>query len=428
MKISFFTLGCKVNQFETQAMERILLSKGHKIVPFSAETDCFIINTCAVTAMSDKKSRQAIHHARRTNPNAVVAVCGCFSQHAPESAAESGADIICGTDDKKRFIELIESAVRGKQVTEVVAPELRKEFERLDGGSMDGRTRAVMKVEDGCNNFCAYCIIPYTRGRVRSLPMEEAVAEAKRLASEGYREIVVTGIEVCSYGCDLPGKPTYADLIAAICASVPEIRIRMGSIYPNTADNDFCKKLSKFGNFCQHFHLSLQSGCDKTLRRMNRHYTTEDAAQAVGRIFANFENPSVTADLITGFPGETEEEFAETLAFLREFPSLHVHIFPYSVRPGTVAERLPDQVDIPVRSERAATATKVMLESKKKFLESQIGRELEVLFETKKAGVWHGSAKNYADVCLTDDENLRNRVICVRAVRVEGDQIIAERI
>ncbi len=336
MRFAFYTLGCKVNQYETQAMEELLLTRGHTRVGFQEAADAYIINSCTVTAVSDKKSRQAVRQARKRAPEAIVALCGCFSQVSPQQAQALPVDLIGGSGDRLGFLQALEEVVEQREQQKRLDDALhRRHFETLPAGGLEGRTRAMLKVEDGCTNFCTYCIIPYARGPVRSLPLEQAQAEAKRLAAAGYREIVLTGIELSSYGRDLPGRPGTVELIEVVCQAAPGLRVRLGSLEPRTVTEDFCVRLAALPGLCPHFHLSLQSGCDETLRRMGRRYDTARYLQSVALLRRYFPKPGITTDLIVGFPGETEAEFAQTLSFLRRCAFSQLHIFPYSRRQGT---------------------------------------------------------------------------------------------
>ena len=354
MVFAFHTLGCKVNQYETQAMEELLLAKGHTLVPFEEKADVYIINSCTVTAVSDKKSRQAVRQARRRAPEAVVALCGCYPQVSPEEAAKLDADLIGGSGDRQGFLDLLESMAGRKEKTVTVDNALhRRAFEALPAGGLEGRTRAMLKAEDGCTNFCAYCIIPYARGPVRSLPLDQAEEEARRLAAAGYRELVLTGIELSSYGRDLPGRPSPAELIEKVCQAAPQLRVRLGSLEPRTVTEEFCQRLKALPNLCPHFHLSLQSGCDATLARMKRKYDTARFYESAALLRKHFDNPGITTDLIVGFPGETEEEFSQTLDFIRKCAFSQMHIFPYSRRQGTPAAAMPGQLSNAEKAQRA---------------------------------------------------------------------------
>ena len=347
MKFAFYTLGCKTNQYETQAMERLLLEMGHEIGRFDEVCDGYVINTCSVTAVADKKNRAIIRRCRRDNPNAVIGVCGCYSQHDAQAVKDLGADVIGGSGQRKEFIDnLLNSLPLGGKVPPEGADEghtaavsvdnalRRREFEVLPAGGLEERTRAMLKVQDGCVNFCTYCIIPYTRGPIRSAPLELAVEQAKELAARGYREIVVTGIEIAGWGADLPGKPPVTTLIEAVCAAVPELRIRLGSLEPRIVTEDFCKKLSVYPNLCPQFHLSLQSGCDTVLQRMKRKYDTARYLESVRLLETWFPGCAVTTDMIVAFPGETEEEFAQRLEFIRKCRFADMHIFPSPAAPA----------------------------------------------------------------------------------------------
>ncbi|NCB64265.1 MAG: tRNA (N(6)-L-threonylcarbamoyladenosine(37)-C(2))-methylthiotransferase MtaB [Clostridia bacterium] len=417
MKIAFYTLGCKTNQFETQALEQLFTARGHELADFSAQADVYIINTCTVTAVSDKKSRQAIRQAQKRSPHAVVAVCGCYAQTSPESVAELGVDLIAGTADRMKFIGDLEDAARAKG--EAVAPAVtvddimtHRVFEPLTADGLEGRTRAYLKVEDGCVNFCSYCVIPYARGPVRSLPLADAVAQARRLGDEGYREIIFTGIEISSWGNDLKDGTGLTDLIEAVCAAVPDLRVRLGSLEPRTVTEDFCRRLVKYENLCPHFHLSMQSGCDSVLKRMNRKYDSERYYESVKLLREYFSDPGITTDLIVGFPGETEEEFLETLAFTEKCAFSAMHIFPYSRRTGTPAAKLSGQVPNSLKEERAHRAAALAAAMEKAYLERWVGKTLNVLFEDEKDGVWRGHTPNYLEVRMRG-ERLHNQVLPV---------------
>ena len=417
MRIAIYTLGCKVNQYETQAMETILRERGHTLVGFDEAADAYIVNTCTVTAVSDKKSRQAIRRAQRLSPDAVVAVCGCYAQTTPEDIEALGVDLISGTGDRIGFLDELERTVRGRQQVHVDAVMRRREFEFLPAGGLDGRTRAMLKVEDGCVNFCTYCAIPYARGPVRSLPLEQAVCEAKRLVGEGYRELVLTGIEISSWGKDLRQGTSLIDLVEAVCRAAPELRIRLGSLEPRTITEDFCARASALANLCPHFHLSLQSGCDATLQRMNRKYDTARYLRSCALLRQYFDRPAITTDLIVGFPGETEEEFGQTLDFLRAARFAAMHIFPYSRRSGTPACDFPDQVPTAVKEERAHRAAAVAEALEADYLSGFLGQTVPVLFEEEKDGLWRGHAPNYIEV-RAEGENLHNelRPVCIQSI------------
>lgn len=414
MKYIIYTLGCKVNQYETQAIEALLVSRGHKPCAEGEIADVVIVNTCAVTAEAGRKSRQAIHRLREENPGAVAAVLGCYSQLSPDAVQKLGADIVYGTADRLKLIDAVEKAVAtGEGEKALDKPFERRVFEELPAGAVSGHTRALLKIQDGCVNFCSYCIIPYTRGRVRSLPMEAAVRQAAELDRQGYRELVITGIEIASYGVDLPGKPDLADVVCAIADAAPHMRLRLGSIEPSVITEDFCKKIAACGSVCRHFHLSLQSGCDATLKAMNRKYDTARFYEAMQLLRRYFPDCGMTCDVIVGFPGETEEHQLETLDFLKKAQFSDAHIFPYSRRPGTPADKMDGQIDRATKAKRSKQARAVVAETRSAFLESMIGKTLPVLFETQEGECWQGHSDNYLEV-RAEGENLRGTVHNVR--------------
>ena len=425
MKIAIYTLGCKVNQYESQAMEQALRARGHAVVPFAEEADAYIVNTCSVTAVSDQKSRQVIHGIQRKHPGAVVAVCGCYSQTHVDDVRKLGVDLIAGTGDRTGFIRLLEeTAAEKRQIEAIDQPFERRVFEVLPAGGLEGRTRAMLKVEDGCVNFCTYCIIPYARGRIRSLPIPTAAEQTRQLAAEGYREIVVTGIEISSWGQDLKDGKTLIDLLEAVCAAAPDVRIRLGSLEPRTITEDFCRRAAALPNLCPQFHLSLQSGCDDTLRRMNRKYDTARYVQSVALLNQYFAHPAVTTDLITGFPEETEEEFSQTLDFLLRCGFAQMHIFPYSIRPGTPASQMR-QVPKAVKEERAHRAAEAAAELHRKYLADCVGAVYPVLFEQPRDGGYVGHAPNYMEV-LAEGTDLHNQIRNVKITGTDGESLLGE--
>ena len=417
MRIALYTLGCKVNQYETQAMEQELTAQGHELVAFEEPADAYIINTCSVTTVSDKKSRQMIRRAKKMNPHAIVAACGCYAQTHTDEVAALGIDLVGGTGQRMEFLRQLLAAAEEKRQRVLVDDALRRrEFEVLPAGGQMSRTRAMLKVEDGCRNFCSYCIIPFARGPVRSLPVAEAVRQTEQLAAEGYREVVLTGIEISSWGQDMAGEQSLIDLLEAVSEAAGDMRLRLGSLEPRTITEDFCRRAARLKNLCPHFHLSLQSGCDETLRRMNRRYDAARYLESVALLRAYFSGVAVTTDLITGFPGETEEEFEKTLAFLRRCAFAQIHVFPYSIRPGTRAAAM-EQVPKSVKEARAARAGQVAAELHEKYLRSCMGQIFPVLFEQAgEDGCFVGHAPNYMEVAAAG-ENLHN---CLRSVRVTG--------
>ena len=410
MKFGFYTLGCKTNQYETQAMEQFFLSLGHTVGSFQEPCDGYIINTCSVTAVADKKNRAVIRRCRRDNPHAVIGVCGCYTQHDPDAVRKLGVDVLSGSGGRKEFVEMMLSALETKTHQEKLDVALkRREFEVLPAGGLSERTRAMLKVQDGCVNFCTYCIIPYTRGPVRSAPLELAVAQAKELAQKGYKEIVITGIEIASWGADLPGKPPMTDMVAAICEAVPDLRVRLGSLEPRVITEGFCKKLAKYPNLCPQFHLSLQSGCDTVLARMKRKYDTGRYLESVDLLNKHFPGCAVTTDMIVAFPGETQEEFHQSLEFIRKCGFADMHIFPYSRRPGTPADKMPGQHDNATKEARSKAAIAVAEEMKQAYLEKLVGKDLEVLCEEEDGAYWIGHTPNYVKVYAVG-EDLHNQV------------------
>ncbi len=425
MKIAIYTLGCKVNQYETQAMERELVARGHELVDFESPADAYIINTCSITAVSDKKSRQMIRRAKKNAPAAIVAACGCYVQTHEEEAKTLGIDLLMDVNDHKKFLDRLEEAARTREcVTDIDNALRRRDFELLPAGGMANRTRAMLKVEDGCVNFCTYCIVPYARGPVRSLPMDAAAEQVRALREQGYREIVVTGIEISSYGQDLKDGTSIIDLLELIAREGGEMRIRLGSLEPRTVTREFCERAAKLQYLCPHFHLSMQSGCDATLKRMNRRYDTARFYESVALLRKYFDEPAITTDLITGFPEETEEEFGETLAFLEKCGFAAMHIFPYSVRPGTKAAAMP-QVEMSVREERAARAAAVAERLHRSYLERCVGKSFPVLFEQDRGSGSVGHAPNYMPVTV-DVKGLHNTVQNVRITAVDGDGLRGE--
>ena len=420
MKIGFYTLGCKVNQYETQAMEQLLTAWGHTVGDFSEKCDGYIINTCSVTAVADKKNRAVIRRCRRENPKAVIGVCGCYTQHDPDAAEKLGVDVIGGSAQREEFLKNVLSQAHSRVLDEALK---RRTFEILPAGGLEGRTRALLKVQDGCVNFCSYCIIPYTRGPVRSAPLELAVEQAKELAAQGFREIVVTGIEIASWGVDLPGKPKIAELIEAICQAVPALRVRLGSLEPRVVTEEFCEKLSKYPNLCPHFHLSMQSGCDSVLVRMKRKYDTARYFESVALLRKFFPGCALTTDMIVAFPGETEAEFVESLDFIQKCAFAEMHIFPYSRRPGTPADKMPGQHPNAVKEERSRRAIAVADEMTEAYRKAMIGTTQQVLFEEPSDGVFTGHAPNYVRV-YTEGVNLHNEVKSVRITSVFRDGVL----
>ena len=415
MIFGFYTLGCKVNQYETQAMEQLVLAQGHTIGDFSECCDVYVINTCSVTAVADKKNRAIIRRCRKANPDAAVAVCGCYPQRDAKAVAALGADVIGGSSDREAFLTDIFAAVQAKQPLCRVDNALsRHTFEILPPGGLEGRTRAMLKVQDGCQNFCTYCIIPYTRGPIRSAPVELACAQAQDLQNKGYKEIVITGIEIASWGRDLPGRPNLALLLRALSAAVPQMRLRLGSLEPRIVTPEFCQILNSIPNLCPHFHLSMQSGCDSVLSRMKRKYDTARYFESVRLLKETFPDCAITTDMIVAFPGETEEEFKESLAFIQKCGFADMHIFPYSRRPGTPADKMPGQLGNDIKESRSRTAGAIAEKMSVSFREGLIGSIQPVLFEERAGELSIGHTPNYVKVYLAADADYHNQVVSVK--------------
>ena len=426
MKFAFYTLGCKTNQYETQAMEQLLVQQGHEIGHWEDDCHGYIINTCSVTAVADKKNRAIIRRCRKMHPKAVIAVCGCYSQHEPEAVRALGVEVIGGSAQRQEFVEMLLTAAAEKTRLESVDQALRRrEFEILPAGGLTERTRAMLKVQDGCVNFCTYCIIPYTRGPIRSAPLELAVEQAKELAARGYREIVITGIEIASWGADLPGKPPLTVLLTAICQAVPQVRVRLGSLEPRIITEDFCREMAKFSNLCPQFHLSMQSGCDTVLERMKRKYTTERYFESVQLLREYFPGCAITTDMIVAFPGETGEEFNRSLEFIKKCGFADMHIFPYSRRPGTPADKMPGQHDNATKERRSREAIAVAESMNRAYRERLIGSAQEVLFEEETDGLFAGHAPNYVKI-YAPGEDLHNEIRNVRITQLYKDGLLGE--
>ena len=412
-------LGCKVNSYETEAMQQLLEEAGYEIVPFHEKADVYIINTCSVTNIADRKSRQMLHRAKKQNPDAVVVAAGCYVQAAAEELKEDLAvDVIIGNNKKQDLVPILEEYFKDKSdSSHVIEISETHEYERLSIHKIADHTRAFLKVQDGCNQFCSYCIIPYTRGRVRSRRPDEVVAEVRELAAAGYQEVVLTGIHLSSYGVDFKEEEKKENLLSLI-KQVHEVegirRIRLGSLEPRIITEEFAQALASMPKFCPHFHLSLQSGCDKTLKRMNRHYTTEEYAAGCEILRRYFDNPAITTDVIVGFPGETEEEFEETKAFLERIGFYEMHIFKYSRRAGTRADRMPDQIPEQVKSVRSEILLKLEKQMSKAYRESFLGRNKTVLLEEKTEingrEYMIGHTMEYVKAVVPYADNLKNKM------------------
>lgn len=415
MKVSAITLGCKVNQYESQAMLAQLASSGFSVCQAGETADIVLINSCTVTAASDHKVRQTLHRARKNNPNAVIVLTGCMPQAFPEAAqALEDADVVLGNSNRSALAEDILRYLSTRQrIIDIVPHENGEKFESMQVGSFYERTRAFVKIQDGCNRFCSYCIIPYARGRIRSKPLEELKEELAHLGQNGYREVVLTGINLSAYGQELGLH--LCDAVEAACA-VPEIqRVRLGSLEPEQLQDDVIARLAKQEKLCPQFHLSLQSGCDATLRRMNRHYDTAEYRRIVNTLREVFPNAAITTDIMVGFAGETEEEFAASLAFAKEIAFAKVHVFAYSRRPGTVAYNMPGQVSNAEKEKRSHAMIETTEATRRAFMEQQVGRIEPVLLEQQaEPGVWEGYTPNYTPVHFSSEEDLAGKILSLK--------------
>ena len=414
MKVALHNLGCKVNAYETEAMQEMLENHGYEIVPFKEGADIYIINTCTVTNMADRKSRQMLHRAKKLNPDAIVVATGCYVQAQEENGeVDECIDIIIGNNKKKDLIEILETHTP-KSVIDI---NHTKEYEEMHLSKTAEHTRAYIKVQDGCNQFCTYCIIPFARGRVRSRAKEDVIREVTALANNGYKEVVLTGIHLSSYGVDL-GNEDLLSLILAVHGVEGIERIRLGSLEPRIITEEFAKTISELPKMCPHFHLSLQSGCDETLRRMNRRYTSEEYYEKCQLLRKYFDNPALTTDVIVGFPGETEEEFEQSRAFIDKVNFYETHIFKYSKRQGTKAAVMENQVPEQIKSLRSNVMLEMGEQKRKAYEMSFIGMEVEVLFEEKitkkETAFWVGHTKEYVKIALQTEENLQNQLTNVR--------------
>lgn len=400
MDFFVITQGCKVNQFESQAIVKLLTERGHRLCSQASAASVVIINTCAVTAEASRKARQAVRRARSLCGDGIIAVCGCWSQLDPGDAEQLGADLVSGSGNRRGFVDELEEVFANNIKRHIFErPVSWRTIEQLPAGAMPGHTRSMLKVQDGCANYCSYCIIPYLRGPVRSLAPADAAAQAAGLASLGTKEIVITGIELASYGLDLIGRPGMPSLLSEISKAAPGVRLRLGSLEPRIITQELCEALCDIQGLCAHFHLSLQSGCDATLRRMGRKYDTARFIQSVDLLRKYFPHCGLTADLIVGFPGETEAEHKETMLFITRCAFSDMHIFPYSKRPGTPAANMPGQVTSSVKRDRAREAAEIAEKMKESFLYSCIGSTQSVLFESGQTG----HAENYCEVEAPED-------------------------
>lgn len=429
-KAALHNLGCKVNAYETEAMQHLLEEAGYEIVPFTQKADVYVINTCSVTNMADRKSRQMLHKAKKNNPDSIVVATGCYVQTSEKEVLNDlSVDIVIGNDRKHDLVRLLEEySLDSVNDTVDDINDGKHDFEELFIDQTKEHTRAFIKVQDGCNQFCSYCIIPYARGRVRSRRFENVIAEVERLAANGFKEVVLTGIHLSSYGVDFEEATGLLELIQAVNAVKGIERIRLGSLEPKIVTEHFASELSKLDKICPHFHLSLQSGCDATLKRMNRKYTTKEYERGCELLRKYFVHPAITTDVIVGFPGETEEEFEQTEAYLEHIHFYEMHIFKYSKRKGTRAAVMPDQIDEQVKAVRSEKLIALGHDMSKEFRKFYIRKNEEVLFEEKAVigdkEYFVGYTKEYVKVAKKTDENLENQIVSGRISGVLTDEIL----
>lgn len=427
-KIASYALGCKVNQYESEAIAELFAEKGYEVVSVEDAADIYVINTCTVTNFGDKKSRQLIRKVKRQNPQAVVAVVGCYAQTAPEELkAVEGVNLVIGTKDKGKIVELVETYKENQGVCSYVTDIMHERvFEPLEIKKLANRTRAYLKIQDGCSQFCSYCIIPYARGPIRSRNPEEVLAEVHRLADNGFQEVVLAGIHVASYGKDLK-TTSLLDIIRKVHEVEGIKRIRFSSIEPNVVTEEFAKAMAQLPKVCDHFHLSLQSGCDRTLKEMNRKYDTQKYRQAVALLRKYLPDVAITTDIIVGFPGEEEGDFEESAAFAREIGFSKIHVFPYSPKRGTPAAERKDQLPNSVKQERSHKLIAIGEELAANFLEAHKGKEMPVLFERAVAeGVYEGHTTNYLKVHAKSEKDLSNTIASVRITAWESETALGE--
>lgn len=429
-KAALHNLGCKVNAYETEAMQHLLEEAGYEIVPFTQKADVYVINTCSVTNMADRKSRQMLHKAKKNNPDSIVVAAGCYVQTSEKEVLNDlSVDIVIGNDRKHDLVRLLEEySLDSVNDTVDDINDGKHDFEELFIDQTKEHTRAFIKVQDGCNQFCSYCIIPYARGRVRSRRFENVIAEVERLAANGFKEVVLTGIHLSSYGVDFEEATGLLELIQAVNAVKGIERIRLGSLEPKIVTEHFASELSKLDKICPHFHLSLQSGCDATLKRMNRKYTTKEYERGCELLRKYFVHPAITTDVIVGFPGETEEEFEQTKAYLEHIHFYEMHIFKYSKRKGTRAAVMPDQIDEQIKAARSEKLIALGHDMSKEFRKFYIGKNDEALFEEKAVigdkEYFVGYTKEYVKVAKETAENLENQIVSGRISGMLTDEIL----
>lgn len=436
-KVALHNLGCKVNSYEIDAMQQMLQKNGYQIVEFEQKADIYIVNTCSVTSIADRKSRQMLHKAKKNNPEAIVVAVGCYVQTGTEAILkDEGIDLAIGNNKKKDLVDILEQFLKEKGMhtedktlhdTTIIDINHTKEYEEMTLEQTAEHTRAYIKIQDGCNQFCTYCIIPYARGRVRSRKKEDIIREIEGLVARGYKEVVLTGIHISSYGTDF-GQAGLLDLVQSLQEIEGLYRIRLGSLEPRIVTEEFAAQLAKLSKVCPHFHLSLQSGSLNTLKRMNRHYTPSEYLKGVEELRKAFENPAITTDVIVGFPGETEEEFEETRQFLENINLYEMHIFKYSIRKGTIAAKMPDQVPDQIKAERSDVLLEMEERQSREYRELYVGQEVSVLFEEEKEILGQsyqiGHTKQYVKVAYKTKENLSNQIVSGKVTRLLTNDIL----
>ncbi len=422
-RIAFTTLGCKVNLYDSEAMAELFAEKGYEIVDFEDVADIYVINTCTVTNFGDKKSRQMIRRARRQNKNSIIVATGCYAQVAPQTVAEiEGINIVIGTKDRGKVVEIVENYRSENGVLNAVTDiKGEKEFERLKVSNLKDRTRAYIKIQEGCNRYCTYCIIPYARGPVRSRKPEDVIDEVKTLAKNGFKEVVLTGIHVASYGLDLENI-TLADIIEQVHSVEGIERIRFSSMEPKAVDDEFVARMAKLPKVCEHYHLSLQSGSDTTLKKMNRRYTSEEFAAACERLRKAFPNVAITTDIIVGFPTESDENFKESYDFAERVKLSKIHVFPYSPKTGTPAAKIRPQIAPDVKNERSHKMLELSTRLNREFMSNYIGKTMEVLFERLEGEYYEGHTRNYIKVLCKSDRDLTNQLVNVKLTDIAGEE------
>ncbi len=436
-KVALHNLGCKVNSYEIDVMQQMLQKNGYQIVEFEQKADVYIVNTCSVTSIADRKSRQMLHKAKKNNPEAIVVAVGCYVQTGTEAILkDEGIDLAIGNNKKKELVDILEQFLKEKGMhtedktlhdTTIIDINHTKEYEEMTLEQTAEHTRAYIKIQDGCNQFCTYCIIPYARGRVRSRKKEDIIREIEGLVARGYKEVVLTGIHISSYGTDF-GQAGLLDLVQSLQEIEGLHRIRLGSLEPRIVTEEFATELAKLSKVCPHFHLSLQSGSLNTLKRMNRHYTPGEYLKGVEELRRAFENPAITTDVIVGFPGETEEEFEETRQFLENINLYEMHIFKYSIRKGTIAAKMPDQVPDQIKAERSDVLLEMEERQSREYRELYVGQEVSVLFEEEKEILGEsyqiGHTKQYVKVAYKTKENLSNQIVSGKVTRLLTNDIL----